>query len=721
MAESPETDDPLDEAFAAYLRTCDAGELTDREEFLTQYPELAGQLEELMDAADLIGQVTTSVSPPKSDSNTGPDADTIQISVLDGDESAGDVGATLPIANRPAGDPGPTLPFDLGDYQLLEVIGRGGMGIVYVAQQTHLDRMVAVKMIRSGIFADESEVRRFYTEAQAAARLHHPGIVAVHQFGKRAGHHFFSMEYIDGTDLQRVINRCKLDLREAARYVRDVARAIDHAHANGVLHRDLKPANVLIDSDDQVHVTDFGLAKHLDADSSVTGSGAAIGTPYYMAPEQAGGHSDRSTHRSDIYSLGAVLFACITGKPPIVADTVMQTLLQVVHQPPPLLRSVCPEAPADLETIVSKCLEKPPSKRYQSAGKLADELDAYLQGRPIQARPRSGVIKAWHWLEGVPLVGAVSGRRALEASVSHRRFQTGMLSLLLLMPFFIAAVAVGYHHWSDQMPSRIRIAGGLDGGVYNTVSQSIAVGLSRRHDVNAEVIPSGGSLDNRRRLLESEVDLAPMQASAINGDELCVIAPLFYEAVHVLARADSKIFSVDDLKGHRVAVGPKGSGSRLAAELVFSSLKLTPQQCPREVIAWPDLRLDTAPDAAVVCIGRGSELVSDLLASQRWRLVPIDEAVSIALQHPTLRPMTVSASEYPGSAAIPVGGIETVGTTAFLAARHDAPKEMVLGVLQALYSSQIDHVALIPRQQVAEWQGLAFHPAARKFFAGDAE
>lgn len=721
MAESPEPDDPLDEAFAAYLRTCDAGELTDRGEFLTQFPELAGQLEELMDAADLIGQVTMSGATPKSDTKAGPNAETIQLSNLDGDESADDVGATLPIANRPAGDPGPTLPFDLGDYQLLEVIGRGGMGVVYVAQQTHLDRMVAVKMIRSGIFADESEVRRFYTEAQAAARLHHPGIVAVHQFGKRAGHHFFSMEYVDGTDLQRMINLCKLDPREAARYVRDVARAIDHAHANGVLHRDLKPANVLIDSDDQVHVTDFGLAKHLDADSSVTGSGAAIGTPHYMAPEQAGGHSHRSTHRSDVYSLGALLFACVTGKPPIVGDTVMQTLLQVVHQPPPLLRSVCADAPADLETIVSKCLEKVPSKRYQSAKKLADDLDAYLQGRPIQARPRSGVIKAWHWLEGVPLVGAVSGRRALEASVSHRRFQTGMLLLLLLMPFFIASVAVAYNHWSDQMPTKIRVAGGLEGGVYNTVSDSIAKRLAERHDVDVEVIHTSGSVDNRRRLLESEVDMAPMQASAINGDELCVIAPLFYEAVHVLARADSTIYSVNDLKGHHVAVGPEGSGSRLAAELVFSSLEFTPQDCPRDVIAWPDLQLKTAPDAAIVCIGRGSALVSDLLSSQRWRLVPIDEAVAISLQHPTLSPMKVSASEYPSNSGIPAGGIATVGTTAFLAARHDAPKEMVLGVLNALYRTEFAHISLIPRKQVAEWQGLAFHPAAHQFFSVDTE
>ncbi len=384
MSDSPTNHDPLDEAFAAYLRSCDAGEISSREEFLSRFPELADELKQLIEAADLIGQVTT--LPSKADADTG--ADTIALSASDGDEEGGPA-ATLPMAHRPKGDPGPTLPFDLGDYLLLDVIGRGGMGVVYRAKQHELDREVAVKMIRSGMLADDSEVRRFYTEAQAAARLHHPGIVSVHQFGRRAGHHFFSMEYIRGTDLQRRINESELDPREAARYVRDVARAIHHAHEKGVLHRDLKPANVLIDEKDQIHVTDFGLAKHLDADSSVTGSGAAVGTPHYMAPEQAGGLSDRASLQSDVYSLGAILFACLAGRPPIVADTVMQTLVKVVHQPAPPVRSMRRDAPADLETIIAKCLEKNPNKRYESAASLADELDAYLEGRPIQARPRS--------------------------------------------------------------------------------------------------------------------------------------------------------------------------------------------------------------------------------------------------------------------------------------------------------------------------------------------
>src|SRR6056297_1423552 len=184
MADPPLRDDPLDEAFAAYLRFCDEGQLESREAFLAQYPELSAQLKELIDAADMLG----SFSFGRSAGNTEP----------------GDVlAATLPMDHRSQGDSGPTLPFELGDYRLLKVLGRGGMGVVYLAEQHALGRQVAVKMIRSGILAGEAEVRRFYIEAQAAARLHHPGIVSVYQFGQRAGHHFFSMEYVRGRDLQR--------------------------------------------------------------------------------------------------------------------------------------------------------------------------------------------------------------------------------------------------------------------------------------------------------------------------------------------------------------------------------------------------------------------------------------------------------------------------------------------------------------------------------------
>ncbi len=712
MAESPRTNDPLDEAFAAYLRSCDAGELSTREEFLAQFPELADELKKLMEAADMIGQYTTTIErkPP------GVDDETIVANVaVAGDPVEDDPGVTLPMPNRAKGDPGPTLPFDLGDYMLLEVVGRGGMGVVYLAKQHELDRHVAVKMIRSGMLADDGEVRRFYTEAQAAARLHHRGIVAVHQFGRRAGHHFFSMEYIRGTDLQKKINSEILDPKDAARYVRDVAMAIHHAHQKGVLHRDLKPANVLIDEQDQIHVTDFGLAKHMDADSSVTGSGAAVGTPHYMAPEQAGGHSDRATRQSDVYSLGAILFTCVTGRPPIVADTVMQTLVQVVHHPAPPARSLRRDVPIDLETIIAKCLEKKPGKRYESAEKLAEELDAFLEGRPIKARPRSRAVKAWHWFEGVPLIGALRGRRVLHSSATHRRFQAAMLLMMLVSPIVAAGLLTVWQRQKQVMPAMVRIAGGVSDGVYNDISKELADRVARAHQVQTEVAVSGGSLDNRERLLAGHVDIAPMQATAISGDRLCVVAPLFYEVLYVLARADSGIESIRDLSGHRVAVGPPGSGSRATAELVFESLDLPPQLVRREAIQWQQLFTAEAPDAAMICIGRGSPLVRKLLDSNRWRLIPIPSGIEMSLQHPTLRPMTIEPGELPQSTASSVG-IPTVGTTAFLAARVDTPSELVEAMLDALYSQPPPYEDLIPRQRAAEWQGLAFHPAARRYF-----
>ncbi|MCO8120509.1 serine/threonine-protein kinase [Stieleria sp. TO1_6] len=721
-----EADDPIDEAFAAYLRSCDEGSVGSREEFLAQFPEMADELRSLMDAADAIDRFTgaangdsfTLGTSQRSAAAAG--ADTIGGMIVDPDDSGDDPAATLPEATRPKGDPGPTLPYDLGDYELLEVIGRGGMGVVYRANQRMLNRTVAVKMIRGGLLACENDVRRFYTEAQAAAGLHHPGIVPVYQFGHRAGHHFFSMALIDGTDLQRKINENEMPIDDAVRYVHDVARALEHAHQNHVLHRDMKPANILIDDKDRVHITDFGLAKNLSTDSSVTGSGAAVGTPNYMAPEQAGGHSDRATRQSDVYSLGAILFACITGRPPLVGDSVVETLLQVVHEPPPMMRSFRSNVPADLETIVAKCLEKQPKKRYHSASAMADDLDAYLEGRPILARPRGRVLKTWHWVSGVPLVGALIGRKVVRASPGHRRFQAAMLLLLAMMPFFVVGGAMFWSHHLQLMPEQIVIAGGLEQGVYNEVADVLAERIGKNAEVPTEVVATDGSIDNRQRLLSGEVQMAPMQASAISGDHLCVIAPLFYEAAHLLVRNQALLDSaavspsVGWLSGQRIAVGPSGSGSRRTAEMILDSLDLPAQSTPRDVIAWPQLDTDQAPDVALICVGRGSSLIADLL-NRNWRLVSIPQNILISMQHPTLRPMTITRDHY-RSDTIPAEGLSTVGTTAFLATRRNAPSAMVEAALEALYQPPTIFTGLIPRERAAEWQGLDFHLTARHYF-----
>lgn len=677
MSESPGTNDPLDEAFAAYLRTCDEGELNSREEFLEQFPEIAGELKQLIEAADMIGQVTlggrTTTAPPE------PSAETIHRDAGDGDS---DPAATLPMARRSKDDPGPTLPFDLGDYLLLEIIGRGGMGVVYLAKQHELERNVAVKMIRSGMLADEGEVKRFYTEAQAAARLRHRGIVGVHQFGRRAGHHFFSMEYIRGTDLQRKINGGVMDPKEAARYVRDVAHAIHHAHQKGVLHRDLKPANVLIDEQDQVHVTDFGLAKHMDSDSSVTGSGAAIGTPHYMAPEQAGGHSDRACQQSDVYSLGAILFACVTGRPPIVADTVMQTLVQVVHHPAPSARSVRPDVPIDLETIIAKCLEKAPGRRYETAEHLANELDAFLEDRPIQARPRSSVLKAWHWFEGVPVVGALTGRRVLHASDSHRRFQAAMLLMMLLTPLIATLALLALNRPNNAMPSQIRIAGGIPDGVYIEIANELKKRILANHGVECEVVSTEGSNDNVDMLQSGEVVLACVQEDARHSEGLKVVAPLYNEHVYVFVRQDLGIETIDQLQGKQVALGPNGSGSRKSALSILNDFPEVKNTISDVRGPWDDLFTKTDAQAAIICIGEGSRLIARLEADESWIKIPFE-------------PLRDDVA-------------------ALLMAKNDAPWELVTATLEALYEDK-------PRSEMISFddaadQKLDFHDAARSFF-----
>ena len=289
-----------------------------------------------------------------------------------------------------------------GDYELLEEIARGGMGVVWKARQTSLKSDVALKMIRAGALASHEEVQRFLREAEAAANLQHPNIVAIHEVGEHDGQHYFSMDYVAGRDLGAIVKDGPLSPQRAAGYVKVIAEAIQFAHQRGTLHRDLKPQNVLIDGADQPRITDFGLAKLMKDDSRLTQTGVVMGSPSYMPPEQASGRIGDVGPASDVYSLGAILYELLTGRPPFRAASPVATIMAVIETEPTEPRRIKADIPVDLETICLKCLEKSPAARYPTARALAEELDRYLKGEPILARPASIVRKVVSWGGGIP-------------------------------------------------------------------------------------------------------------------------------------------------------------------------------------------------------------------------------------------------------------------------------------------------------------------------------
>jgi len=280
-----------------------------------------------------------------------------------------------------------TLPTIIGDYELIEELGRGGMGVVFRARQISLDREVAIKMILRGRLASEADLQRFLAEASATARLQHPNIVPVYEAGDIEGRPFFSMQLVNGETLaERVINQGPLPQREIAKIVASIARAIGFAHEQGILHRDLKPSNILLASDGTPLITDFGLAKQTGSDASLTRSGMLVGTPAYMSPEQAGGRRNLIGPASDVYSLGCVLYFALTGRSPFVSDSPMETVMLVVEQDPVAPRTLRPKLDRDLEMIVIRCLQKPIDLRYQSGEALAQDLEAYLADERVAAR-----------------------------------------------------------------------------------------------------------------------------------------------------------------------------------------------------------------------------------------------------------------------------------------------------------------------------------------------
>ena len=409
-AETTNRDSRVDDALAEYLA---AGPTFDRSAWLVRYADVADDLAEFLDdQAAFAGAASPLMAVSPACGSTPPISPDGRTLTHNGSPSG-------PVAvGRPAGT-------RFGDYELLDEIARGGMGVVYRARQVSLNRVVALKLIRAGEFADAADVKRFRTEAEAAAHLDHPNLVPIHEVGEYAGQQFYAMRLVEGGTLagrvgeySLAIATTRVDARHrqsaAVALIGTVARAVHYAHQRGVLHRDLKPANILLGQDGTPFVTDFGLARRIGKDSTLTKTGAIVGTPSYMAPEQARGREDVTTE-ADVYGLGAVLYHLLAGRPPFLGEDVLDTLYQVREREPARPRAVCREVDLDLETVCLKCLEKDPGRRYQSAAALADDLDRWRAGEPVVARRAGAAERAWKWARRNPAGAGLIGLGALAA------------------------------------------------------------------------------------------------------------------------------------------------------------------------------------------------------------------------------------------------------------------------------------------------------------------
>lgn len=471
---SARSDQRLNEILHAYLVAIDAGHVPNRQELLLRYPVFAAELGAFFADQDkldqLAGAMRTVESVPQPGAHPELTAET----------------PTRAPGDEPTPGSGTRVRY-FGDYELLEEMARGGMGVVYKARQVSLNRIVALKMILAGQLASAADVQRFRTEAENAANLDHPNIVPIYEVGHHEGQHYFSMKLVEGGSLAQWIEaiatapRTPRHDRLAAHVMIQVTRAVHYAHQRGILHRDLKPANVLLtregreSSDDARHsgdsrhmlddltpmVTDFGLAKRVGGNSGLTQSGAIVGSPSYMPPEQARAEKALTT-AADVYSLGAILYELLTGRAPFRATTALDTILQVLEKAPERPRSLRPEIDGDLETICLKCLAKEPERRYSSAEALAEDLRRFLQGEPVLARRAGRLEKTIKWVRRNQLV-------------------TGLLTAVVLVLILGTAVATFFAIDAAQQSAHARNKE-VEAVIAKTDLENANEGLKRSHD-----------------------------------------------------------------------------------------------------------------------------------------------------------------------------------------------------------------------------------------------
>lgn len=418
---NPDDDERLFALLNRYVDLLHSDDVESRSVLCAKHPEL-DRLLACLESLDSLA-VTERLDPTRDDRVEDDEDQTPTVQSLWPDSQGILRNALLNVPNREQ---------EFGKYQLLGELGRGGMGVVYRARQTDLDRDVAIKMILSNQFASDDEIRRFYAEARAAGRLRHPNIVGIHEVGEIHGQHYFAMDCVDGSSLARRLDAGPIDPREAAACLAAVARAVHYLHENGIIHRDLKPSNILLDAAGKPCVTDFGLAKVFDADTGRSSSGMIVGTPGYMSPEQAAGEIEVISPKSDIYSLGAILYRTLTGQAPFAQSHPLHALIGSIEGDPPVPRTLNPAAPRDLQAICLRCLEKNPADRYPTAAALAEDLERYVAGEQVDARATGWFQKLRRW-----------ARR--ETALASRWVAIGLAALIVQIKFSMSGYDNVHH------------------------------------------------------------------------------------------------------------------------------------------------------------------------------------------------------------------------------------------------------------------------------------